>query len=1377
MSRPSISHNTFSRPQVDIAISQTDGNIGVPEGRDRSTYHSSNTWTSSSGDINLRSDGEEVGVQVRFIEEYNRLAKKYGVRPIIPGDFPGLPENTFQSLPSRRASWIARVLRHTSSGQQPQPSTAKFNNPLRHRRSISDLALNFVHTQRSEGLKDEDLRGLVRLCGKSTFYLPADYAPSSLVLPTCLRAIAQYLVQHADTHGIFRVPGSMRVVNALYDYYCAEQNGEEIASTTRCPNLPAHLNCGVHDVASTFKRLLAGLPGGILGSLTLFDALVAIHSQLHGNPENAKTKESTLRARLIALAIATVKSQYQRELICAVFGLLCLIGRVAENARREDETGRPLPTSDLMGYNSLAIVFGPLLVGDLINSYSMKVADPASGLILFPLTPPKRKKHRNPKTSKQAPTMMTVDRILVANDITEMMVVHWRDVVRHLKNLGALRPKRDAMASEQRTKRGELRLSASDSFSLGRPPGWCAAGPSSWLEKKASSPLAVSPTPSPRLSKSCSGVETQSNSLSVKRRRPRQSGSASSYRISRGHPANALSPTVEESLAEDSIDNPWYDLQGISSTSVSYQPSKEDILELIAPTDDVQQLEPTSRTGQPSALKPAALKSRRQSVPLESSSRQSTNPARRSVPQERNVNPAVLAGDILQDTLKATTPPATMSRHARSIAQSEQDLHDVNYVSSVEKSTAGHSPLHHGQQPIILGSTIEPCVTRTENDMQPPGSKWQNQDSGGLASLYLHDNVMLPHNRSPLGPVLSEGEYMSSTSEVVRFPSFHQSAIGSSPNQTYAPTVQMQATSQETGLSGGNSVTEKSSASSLRQFIAKNSSGSPLGEKLSSQNDWEEHPNDLLTRKTSPGTKWRKLIGNSPTTSSAQLREKRLIRNTAQGSPRKTEESGLNEDQRATNPELELQISSVRNEEKNRPQALSPEKKGIFEQSPQQATFRPQISPIKGQALSPAKALTETGTRPLSPRSTSKPVSGAVKAMAALFDNASKDSSNERKLTLTGRSRSDLRNSHSFLPQNTIKTESPAKSIMSTVTPAATTPQCTHESKRAEIVLGLADTSGRAAQTSITPVAHGVKAVSGRTIPEDTPTKLPKVSLRHVAARNEPPISPSKVSQQERESSHPLSLRTMVPHCEESPVAQHMAFVRPSSAASSRSYVIQQHSTDNIPCLNRGSPVSSLSRSPILGTGNGLLHTEIRTLQKQLALRNEEILQLRQQVEARSNMDVGTLSEQLRLAKRKCKMWRERAEAAEQSVAIFERFTTKVKGLKECPAEVGGTSRQEAGPSSAGRMHRRGGTLDGSSGFTSHTENQDTLRDRVRNSIKMNAEAGNNDAVHPETDDGKAECHSLNNERITSWRDISRRTAQLWVAAEQLLSAQGSTDG
>jgi hypothetical protein len=43
------------------------------------------------------------------------------------------------------------------------------------------------------------------------------------------------------------------------------------------------------------------------------------------------------------------------------------------------------------------------------------------------------------------------------------------------------------------------------------------------------------------------------------------------------------------------------------------------------------------------------------------------------------------------------------------------------------------------------------------------------------------------------------------------------------------------------------------------------------------------------------------------------------------------------------------------------------------------------------------------------------------------------------------------------------------------------------------------------------------------------------------------------------------------------------------------------------------------------------------------------------------NMDVGTISEQLREAKRERDMWRERAEAAEKRAATFEGFIAKLR--------------------------------------------------------------------------------------------------------------------
>lgn len=93
-----------------------------------------------------------------------------------------------------KRGWWSRTFRRTSS-QSTEHS-------LRRQRSSSHVMGHLAHPKR-DSLRDQDLQGLVRLCGKSFLYLPPEYAPGSLVLPTCFRATAQYLVQHGQSAGCF----------------------------------------------------------------------------------------------------------------------------------------------------------------------------------------------------------------------------------------------------------------------------------------------------------------------------------------------------------------------------------------------------------------------------------------------------------------------------------------------------------------------------------------------------------------------------------------------------------------------------------------------------------------------------------------------------------------------------------------------------------------------------------------------------------------------------------------------------------------------------------------------------------------------------------------------------------------------------------------------------------------------------------------------------------------------------------------------------------------------------------------------------------------------------------------------------------------------
>ncbi|KAJ2979016.1 hypothetical protein NUW58_g7312 [Xylaria curta] len=517
--RPSLSQSVFTQAQTAQDNFQTSNNTLLAEGKHLTGNDSSNTWTSSSENPDLPSeDGKED--RESFILEYNRLAQRHGIRSLVPEDFPTMTGYANDSLQNRRSSWFSKMLRQVEQSEQ---AAMKPNKPsMRHQLNPSDTS-SFVPSQNQDKLKNQDLKALVRLCGKSPLFLPKDYAPSSLTLPTCLRALAQALVQYVGTEGLFRVPGSARVVDALYDYYCDDGNTDVISNTTRCPTLPSHIRFDAHDLASTFKRFLAGLPGGILGSLSLFDALVAIYSQFQGEAEFYWTKESKLRARLIALAIGTVKSQFQRELICAVFGLLCFVGRAAKTAPREDENGRPLPTSSLMGYNALGVVFGPLLIGNSINDYSMKVADPSAGLILLPIAPQSRDEkrkhkskhesgHRHTKGKDHEPSEIssfTVDKVHIANSITEMLIVHWREVVRQMRSTGSVKTKRNTSNPQRLGGAPNIASSGSENFSLQNPTYLDHA------RRRSGSPSTASPTPTLRMV-SADGIPTSHQQHSMK---------------------------------------------------------------------------------------------------------------------------------------------------------------------------------------------------------------------------------------------------------------------------------------------------------------------------------------------------------------------------------------------------------------------------------------------------------------------------------------------------------------------------------------------------------------------------------------------------------------------------------------------------------------------------------------------------------------------------------------------------------------------------------------------------------------------------------------------------------------------------------------------
>ncbi|KAI1308891.1 hypothetical protein F5Y03DRAFT_84939 [Xylaria venustula] len=1241
-----------------LAQSQTSANPLIPEGNNLREKYSSNTWTSSSDNPDLPSGEEEKDDREQFVLQYNRLAQRHGIRPLVPGDFSPVTERVDGSQKSRQGSWISKMLRQAS--EQPEQPSTKLDKPsLRYQRSFSDAALHFAPNHKRDELKNRDLIALIRLCGKSRFYLPADYAPFSLTLPTCLRALAQALIQHADTKGIFRVPGSARVINALYEYYWTDDDIDAVSSTTRCPTLPMHIRCNTHDIASTFKRFLAGLPGGILGSLSLFDALVAIHSQLQGDAESRRTKESKLRARLIALAIGTVRSQHQRELICAVFGLLCLVGRIAENAPREDEHGRPLPTTDLMGYNALGIVFGPLLIGDMIDEYSMKVADPSAGLVLLPISPPRSRKerhkhkhrHRHRPSHKHsqrhvkkhapvsAPTL-SVDKIHIANSITEMLIIHWREVVRQIRSTGSMKTGRIGVSS-----------SISGNTSLQTPSHLNHAHPRSVSSSTAS--------PTPVLGKPSNISSEQHKAPDLYPPHARQASSISSSGSTRKHSAKGvpqvLSPTIEESPSPhiDALE-PIYDSRRANDNDIgnldqnTYHVSSETHLSPVyggSFAGSVDRHEPIAGPDTAISQPAPSLGTRTSESPLPLSPVQKK---RTLIVPYLDVVPlgSGLAGDIA--TSKVNSSPSSRTDPSSSFLSSPQVTPQ------------------HGHDPVTPNHTAHqamPCDYRTGACSIHSNDEGMGETGSGLAQTA--GKTVGPGETNPLDARLRDSNNGDDPGNMRLSPSSAQPRL----------------------RTGGN-----------QKGIESPDLGYPR-----SGNSRRTHL-DSETRR-SPADQWRNLLASSKasTESLAKLaKERRLKRNTDHIAARANREASDPADTGLAASEWKEQLSRNGYDLKGKLIILRSERKSVLEDT--LLHKRPDLEIHRNQ-ISSEKYSTNTNPKGIVQRSASKPMPGAVKAMAALFDSAAKESPDTPPDILNRRTRPSIRESERF-PYRGVFDESPTKPKQHRGAIAST--------KRIELD---ENSRQRGPIVALTPEKRHPTPRSGistiRTAPnrpkiEHTPTKSVCSTLKPVktfsSARKEPQSLQNKPTN-ETDRNQRLRLGTMIPHEEEPPIDH---FVRPSSAISAQS---QTAGAEEFPLLTDGP-------GPRQTSGTSYLHAQIRSLQRQLALRGEEILQLRRRLETQEHMDIGTLSEQLRFAKRECMTWRKRAEAAERRVAVFQRLGSRFEAFRDGAVD---DDRDDCYCHVVPDGRARGDYMADDTGSSVHTESREAFNSRIRNIFAANA--------------------------------------------------------
>ncbi|GAB1196884.1 hypothetical protein APSETT444_006163 [Aspergillus pseudonomiae] len=195
-----------------------------------------------------------------------------------------------------------------------------------------------------------------------------------------------------STPEVFCNEGDLKMAARIYDYFAkqvlsAENVRDRIETTVRRGELPIDLigmfdhgashkfSSQVLSVGWVFKALLAGLPGGILGSARLYRVLVNIcygriaeRNKSNGDGGGGLSPPGHTKLQAIGLAVLALTTPMQLNLICAFFGLCAMLQYETERAGVVDElggdAGRSGLTFGLSSVERLGHVLGPLLTPD-----------------------------------------------------------------------------------------------------------------------------------------------------------------------------------------------------------------------------------------------------------------------------------------------------------------------------------------------------------------------------------------------------------------------------------------------------------------------------------------------------------------------------------------------------------------------------------------------------------------------------------------------------------------------------------------------------------------------------------------------------------------------------------------------------------------------------------------------------------------------------------------------------------------------------------------------------------------------------------------------------------------------------------------------------
>ena len=207
------------------------------------------------------------------------------------------------------------------------------------------------------------------------------------------------------------------------------------------------------DIASLFKKVIGSMPGGLLGSLELFEVLYHILLIWEGGVENSKS-QAGLHAYVIALAISSL-SQARTDLIQAVIGLIAYFSCEGDEVQRADNAatnGQELQDhsrSEIMGYDGFARVFAPLLLSSLEDGIDVNRQLSESG-VFGPAPDSAETDQEGGKESNEGeqvasshklkpdPTFSApFKRTSLTRTVMQLVLLHWTEIVEQLYYLNS----------------------------------------------------------------------------------------------------------------------------------------------------------------------------------------------------------------------------------------------------------------------------------------------------------------------------------------------------------------------------------------------------------------------------------------------------------------------------------------------------------------------------------------------------------------------------------------------------------------------------------------------------------------------------------------------------------------------------------------------------------------------------------------------------------------------------------------------------------------------------------------------------------------------------------------------------------------------------